>query len=187
MYIIEDLPCLVLQLRKGADDIDALTRSTLPYWQRRAPKSRAAYRPIFEIAQPFAEASFANVSRFPGYFLVLANEVVLYARHRDVPRIARVVEKRCFAAPAEWVRMRDSFFFEKESAIGKVGDDISIRVFYELSRKFSGFGHKPSVFTDEMILRQTNLRAKLKVVDTVHHGGVHDTSTVFRRNEICSI
>ena len=62
-----------------------------PDRQRRAPKTVARKRPVFQLAQPLAEPAVFCVSRHPVDFLVVGNHALFELGHFDEPRFARVI------------------------------------------------------------------------------------------------
>src|SRR3989344_7727776 len=89
----------------GTDDDLFASVLTSPYRKRRRPVPLARDCPVLHIRKPLPHSAVADVLRLPVYFLVFRKKFPCKIRHADVPRVARVIDERGLASPAERIRM----------------------------------------------------------------------------------
>src|SRR5689334_21077624 len=89
---------------------------TFPDGQRRTPVSFAAQRPVDVIRKPVAKAPFADVFGNPVSLVVQVHQFLPIRACADVPGLARIIQERRAAAPAERIGMRQGARAEQQAA-----------------------------------------------------------------------
>ena len=130
-HIVPDF--FLIQLRDTANDLDVLTASASPDGERRPPVSLAREGPVFDAAQPLAEAPLLYMRRYPPDGARVFEQLFVHFRHANPPRTLGVIKKRSGTAPTERIVVRIAFGFEKKSAFVQIIHHLRVGVFYKQS------------------------------------------------------
>ena len=164
------------QLFNAADSV-LTTAGAFPDVQRRAPITVAADAPILHVLQPITEAAFADAFGYPVDGVVVADQVLAYGGHFNKPRLARVVNQRGVAPPAERIIVLKFRRVEQLAARVQIGQHQRVGLFDKHARKrcvrrqITGAVH-------QLHKRQVVPPPYLGVVLTKGGCNMHDTGTV---------
>ena len=122
-------------------DAVPVSAPAFPNRKRRSPVSVAGDRPILDVLQPVSETLLADSGGAPVYRRVIAQQVIPYRGHLDIPGLPRVINQGRVAAPAVRITVGEFRCGEQKLSVFQILKDKRIRLLHESAYPWRGLSH----------------------------------------------